>query len=353
MKARVRVGIMGATGYMGGEALRVLLDHPDVEIAWLTSRSGGTVDEHHPNLYGLGLQMIPPDQATPCDAVFLALPTDASIDAAAKHVADGAKVIDLGAAFRLHDRKTWETVYNQQHQQWTLAEEAVYGIPELHKEEIAGARVIANPGCFTSAAVLAMAPLVKEGLIDCEHIVIDGMSGTTGAGAELHRATHHPEIGNNIVAYNVIGHRHTFEMEQELGILARKPVKVHFTPTYVPIVRGILDVCHAFPTAPVTRQELIDLYRSFYEGQPFVLVYDRPKDESTSWQYKPYPWVSAVAGTNYCYIGLDVDERRGRIVVFSVLDSIGKGGAHVGVENLNLMFGLERTTGLTRRGMHP
>jgi N-acetyl-gamma-glutamyl-phosphate reductase common form len=349
----IKVGIMGATGYMGGEALRVLLDHPDVEIAWLTSRSEERIDDHHPNLFGLGLKMIHPDQATGCDVAFLALPTDASIDASAKLLARGTKVIDLGAAFRLRDRETWETVYKQKHPQWQLAEEAVYGIPELHRDAIAKARVIANPGCFSSSAILGLAPLVKAGLIDLEHIVVDGMSGTAGAGAELHRAAHHPEIGNNIVAYNVVGHRHTFEMEQELGRIAGKSVKVHFTPTYVPIVRGILDVCHAFPTKSVKRDDLLGLYREFYRGQPFVLVYDLPKDEKTSWQYKPYPWVSSVAGTNYCYLGVDVDERRGRIVVFSVLDSIGKGGAQVGVENMNLMFGLERTAGLKRRGMHP
>ena len=349
----IKVGIMGATGYMGGEALRVLLDHPEVEIAWLTSRSEERIDDHHPNLYGLGLKMIPPDRATPCDVVFLALPTDASIQATEQLTAHGSKVIDLGAAFRLHDRNLWESVYKQKHPQWHLAEEAVYGIPELHRDAIARARVIANPGCFSSAAILGLAPLAKAGLIDLERIVVDGMSGTAGAGAELHRAAHHPEIGNNIVAYNVVGHRHTYEMEQELGLLAGKPVKVHFTPTYVPIVRGILDVCHAFPTRSVKREQLLDLYREFYEGQPFVLVYDLPKDEKTSWQYKPYPWVNSVAGTNFCYVGLDVDERRGRIVVFSVLDSIGKGGAQVGVENMNLMFGLPRTSGLARRGMHP
>ena len=349
----IKVGIMGATGYMGGEALRVLLDHPEVEIAWLTSRTEERVDHHHPNLYGLGLQLIHPDKATPCDVVFLALPTGASIEAGARFLEAGCKVIDLGAAFRLKDRSTWETVYGQKHPEWKLAEQAVYGIPELHGDRIAKARLIANPGCFSSSAILGLAPLVREGLVDVERLVVDGMSGTAGAGAELHRAAHHPEIGNNIVAYNVVGHRHTFEMEQELGLLAGKPVKVHFTPTYVPIVRGILDICHAFPTRAVKRAQLIDLYRSFYEGHPFVLAYDMPKDEKTSWQYKPYPWVSAVAGTNFCYVGVDVDEARGRIVVFSVLDSIGKGGAQVGVENMNLMQGLERTAGLSRRGMHP
>ena len=349
----IKAGIMGATGYMGGEALRVLLDHPEVEIAWLTSRTEDRIDDHHPNLYGLGLELIHPDKATPCDVVFLALPTAASIEAGARFLEAGSKVIDLGAAFRLKDRSMWEKVYGQTHPEWQLAEESVYGIPELHGSDIASARLVANPGCFSSAAILGLAPLVKEGLVDVERLVVDGLSGTAGAGAELHRAAHHPEIGNNIVPYNVVGHRHTFEMEQELALLAGKQVNVHFTPTYVPIVRGILDVCHAFPARKVSRADVIELYREFYACSPFVLVYDLPKDAKTSWQYKPYPWVASVSGTNYCYVGLDVDEQRGRIVVFSVLDSIGKGGAQVGVENLNLMCGLERTMGLSRRGMHP
>lgn len=349
----IRVGILGASGYMGGETLRVLLDHPDVEIAWLTSRGGERIDEAHPNLFGLGLEMIHPDDATPCDVVFLALPTAASIEAATRFLSAGSKVIDLGAAFRLKDRATWESAYGQKHPAWPLAEEAVYGIAELHETAIAKSRLVANPGCFSSAAILGLAPLVKAGLADVDRIVVDGLSGTAGAGAELHRAAHHPEIGGNLVPYNVVGHRHTFEMEQELSRLASKPVNVHFTPTYVPIVRGILDVCHVFPTHAVKRDDLLDLYRDFYRDQPFVLVYDLPKEAGASWQYKPYPWVSVVAGTNYCYLGLDVDEKRGRVVVFSVLDSIGKGGAQVGVENMNLMCGLERTAALRRRGLHP
>ena len=349
----IRVGIMGATGYMGGEALRVLLDHPEVEIVWLTSRTEEFVDEHHPNLYGLGLRLVPPERATPCDVAFLALPTAAAIEATASLVAAGTKVIDLGAAFRLRDRASWERVYRQSHTAWALANEAVYGIAELHAAEIASARLVANPGCFSSAAILGLAPLVEARLVALDGLVVDGLSGTAGAGAELHRAAHHPELGNNLVPYNAVGHRHTFEMEQELGALAEAPVRVHFTPTYVPIVRGILAVCHAFPSKGVTRAEVLEVYREFYRDEPFVLVYDLPTDAASTWQYKPYPWVSTVAGTNFCYVGLDVDEERGRIVVFSVLDSIGKGGAHAGVENMNLMFGLPRTLGLSRRGMHP
>jgi len=212
---------------------------------------------------------------------------------------------------------------------------------------------VANPGCFSSAAILGLAPLFKEDIVDINMVIVDGLSGTAGVGAELSKAAHHPEIGNNLVPYNVVNHRHTYEMEQELGILAKKKVSVHFTPVYVPIVRGILDICHVFPEKIFKKDDLIGIYKDFYKNDYFVKVYDLPKEENASWQYKPYPWVNSVAGTNYCYIGFDVDEKRNRIVIFSVLDSIGKGGAQAGVENMNLMFGLDRTDGLRRRGLHP
>jgi len=349
----LKAGIFGGTGYMGGEALRILLQHPGVEVAWVTSRGGGDIALYHPNLYGVKVNLVKPQEATPCDVVFLALPTGESIEVAAKFLKVGCKVIDLGAAFRLQDRAVWEAIYGLKHAEWDLVKDAVYGISELHEDEVKKARLIANPGCFASAAILGLAPLVKEHIIDIDKIVVDGLSGTAGVGAELSRAAHHPEIAGNLVPYNVVGHRHTFEMEQELSILAGKPVCVSFTPTYVPIVRGILDVCHAFMLDRINRAEILNYYRSFYAGAPFIKIYDLPKEEKASWQYRPYPWVSSVAGTNNCYIGLDVDEKRKRIVVFSVLDSIGKGGAQAGIENMNLIFGFERTAGLTQLGLHP
>jgi N-acetyl-gamma-glutamyl-phosphate reductase len=349
----LRAGVLGASGYMGGEALRVLLEHPQVELAWATSRSPGPIDRFHPNLFGRGIRTIAPEEATPCDVVFLAVPTEVSLDAAARFLEAGCKVIDLGSAFRLRDRSSWEKTYGLVHSQWPLAEEAVYGIPELHQQDISKARLIANPGCFSSAVILGLAPLLRESLIESDPIVIDGLSGTTGAGAELSRPTHHPEIGNNLVAYNVVGHRHTLEMEQELSAVAGQPARIHFTSIYVPIVRGILSVCHGFPRGNLTRATALEALREFYRDAPFVSVYDLPAEPDGSWQYLPYPWVSAVVGTNHCQIGLDVDSQRGRIVVLSVLDSIGKGGAHVGVENMNLMFGLPRTCGLERLGTHP
>jgi len=349
----IRVGLLGATGYMGGEALRVLLAHPGVDIVWATSRNAGRIEDYHPNLYGCDVKLIHPDDITACDVVFTALPTTATLSVVPRLLGMGCRIIDLGAAFRLKHKATWENVYQAQHDQWPLVEESVYGISELHRSDIEQARLIANPGCFSSAAILALAPLLKHQLVDPQRLVVNGISGTAGAGAELARAAHHPEIGNNLVAYNVVDHRHSYEMEQELALVSGADVAVHFTPVYAPITRGILGICQGFATKALTRAALLQHYQSFYQGHPFVRVYDVAKEPGVAWQYKPYPWVSAVAGTNYCFIGLDVDEARGRVVVFSVLDSLGKGGAQVGVENMNIMFKLDRTLGLTQRGHHP
>lgn len=349
----IRAGVLGGSGYMGGEAVRVLIDHPDVNLAWATSREPSAIEEHHPNLFGTGIELIHPDDAESCDVVFMALPTEASVASAKRYLNAGAKVIDLGSAFRLRDRTIWERVYGVEHTEWQLAEIAVYGVSELHRDRISSADLIANPGCFSSAAILGLAPLVAEGMVDLGKISIQGLSGTAGVGAELSRAAHHPEIGNNLVAYNAVGHRHTYEIEQELTQIANRAVQVHFSPIYVPITRGILGVSRGFLTTTTTREEILSLFQTYYSDHPFIQVYDQPKEQNASWQYRPYPWVSSIAGTNYCQIGLDVDEERGSVVVFSALDSIGKGGAQAGIENMNLMFGLDRTAGLSRRGLHP
>ncbi len=349
----IEVGIYGASGYMGGEALRILNEHPQVKIVWATSRSGKPIEYFHRNLYGSGIHLVKPEEITPCDIVFFALPTGNAMRMIPDLLKHNTKIIDLGADFRLKNRTEWERIYSMTHSCWNLVDEAVYGIPELHRDEIKKARIIANPGCFSSASILGLAPLVKGNLIDTERIIIDGLSGTAGAGAELHITMHHPEIGNNLVPYNVVDHRHTYEIEQELGLLAKSKIGIHFTPTYVPITRGILAICHCFPKREVNRSELLDLYRSFYRDEYFIKVFDMPKDADATWQYLPYPWVSAVSGTNFCHIGLDIDERRNRVVVFSVLDSVGKGGAHAAVQNLNLLFSLKENTGLTRYGLHP
>lgn len=349
----IKVGIFGGSGYMGGEAIRVLLDHPNAEIVWITSRGDKSVEYFHRNLIGQKLKFIKPDETTKCDVVFVALPTGQIMKIASELLENGTKIIDLGADFRLKDKSIWEEKYGKKHENWNLVEEAVYGITELHKDEIKRARIIANPGCYSSASILALAPLIKASAINTQHIVIDGLSGTAGVGAEPDLPSHHPEIANNIVPYNVIDHRHTYEIEQELQNLSESQVIVHFTTSYVPISRGILSICHCFPKHKIKRSELIEMYKEFYKDEQFIKIIDFQKEENVPWQYLPYPWVAAVSGSNYCHIGLDVDEKRNRIVVFSVLDSIGKGGAQVGIQNMNLMFNLPEETGLRKTGMHP
>ncbi len=349
----IKVGILGGSGYMGGEALRILLEHPYVEVVWATSRSQKSAEYFHRNFYDSNIKLLNPNDITPCDAIFVALPTGHAMDIAQKMAETNTKIIDLGADFRLKNVGEWENVYNKTHLSPKLVSEAVYGIPELHREDILKANIIANPGCYSSAMILGLAPLVKADLIETDRIVVDGLSGTAGAGADLDITMHHPEINNNLLPYNVVNHRHSYEVEQELGLLTKSRVTVHFTSTYVPITRGILAICHCFPRNKVKRADLLDVYKEFYKKEFFIKIFDMPKEPQASWQYQPYPWVAAVAGTNFCHIGIDVDETRNRVVIFSVLDSLGKGGAHAGVQNLNLLFGLEETTGLTRYGLHP
>ncbi|HET9868971.1 MAG TPA: N-acetyl-gamma-glutamyl-phosphate reductase [bacterium] len=349
----IKVGIYGATGYMGGEALRVLLEHPQVRLSWITSRQETELADPHPNLYDSHLKFIRPEDITPCDVVFMAAPSGVAMETAPQLVQKGMKVIDLGSDFRLEDRAIWEKVYKRKHTSWAHAQKAVYGLTELRRSEVRRTKLVANPGCFASAAILGLAPLVENRLVDLDKITVDGLSGTAGIGAELSRPAHHAEVGNNLIPYNVVDHRHTYEMEQELSRVAGKAVRVHFTPIYVPIIRGVLDVCHAFPKRKMTRAQLLELYQEYYKGEFFVKVYDLPHEKGVSWQYKPYPWVNSVSGTNFNLIGMDVDEERGRVVIFSVLDSIGKGGSHAGVQNMNLMFGMDETLGLTRLGLHP
>ena len=349
----ITAGIVGVSGYMGGEALRKLLEHPEVKVKWATSRNPENIADFHPNLYGAEVNIIKLEDASPCDVIFVALPTEASLSTINGFIGNGCKVIDLGAAFRLKDIPVWERVYGLKHPYPGLVDRAVYGISELHFNGLRQTDLVANPGCFASSAVLGLSPLIAAEIIDTEHIIVDGLSGTAGAGAELARPAHHPEIANNLVPYNVVDHRHSYEIEQELSIQSGANIKVNLTTTYVPIVRGILTLSHCFPKTKVDRNSLLEIFKKFYKDSYFVKIYDMPKEENASWQYKPYPWVNSVAGTNYCQIGLDYDEKRERIVVFSVLDSIGKGGALAGIENMNIMFGLPRETGISSRGMHP
>lgn len=353
MTTPVSVGIVGGSGYSGGELLRLLLQHPQARIAWVTSRGDKVLEHIHRNLVGSGLRFIREEEAGDCDVVFLCTPARESMLKAPPWLARGARVVDIGSDFRLKDRATFERVYKAEHTCWELVAGAPYGATELHRPAIAAARLVANPGCFAYTAILTLAPLVKAGLIDRERVVVDGLSGTSGAGAEPVTPTHHSEIGNGVFAYNVVEHRHTYEIEQELSGVAGAPVTVHFTPYYCPFTRGILAGCHGFLTRAVTRAEVLALYEDFYRDEPFVKMLAFDKDPKASWQYLPYPSVASVAGSNFVQIGVDVDERRRRVVAFGALDNLGKGAASSAIQNMNCMLGLPETAGIGGVGLHP
>ncbi len=352
MSDKFKIGIVGGSGYSGGELMRLLLGHPRAEIAWVTSRGDKRLDAIHRNLVGRGLQFIHEEEAGPADVVFLCTPARESMLKAPVYLERGAKVVDIGSDFRLKDRATFERVYKGEHSCWDLVGEAPYGATELHRDAIRGARLVANPGCFAYTAILSLAPLLDAQLIDRERIVVDGLSGTSGAGAEPSTPTHHSEIGNSLFPYNVVEHRHTYEIEQELTSVAGEEVIVHFTPYYCPFTRGILAGCHAFLTKAVTRADVLALYEDFYRGEPFVSVLGFDKDPKASWQYLPYPAVATVAGSNHVQIGVDVDERRRRVVAFGALDYLGKGAASSAIQNMNCMLGLPEETGIAGVRLH-
>jgi len=349
----ISVGIVGGSGYSGGELLRLLLGHPRVRIAWVTSRGDKSLESIHRNLLGAGLRFIKEEQATPVEVVFLCMPSRESMGRAERYLRAGSKVVDLGSDFRLKDAATFERVYRAAHTSWHLVEEAPYGVTELHRAAIQRARLVANPGCFAYATILALAPLIEAGWIDRERVVVDALSGTSGAGAEPTVPTHHSEIGHSTFPYNVVDHRHTAEIEQELSGVAQAPVQIHFTPYYAPFARGILAACHGFLRQRAARADVLALYREFYRDEYFVRLLDVDKDPTVSWQYLPYPSVAAVAGSNFVHIGADVDARRGRVVVFSALDNLGKGAAGSAIQNMNCMLGWPEETGLTGAGLHP
>jgi len=349
----IEAGIVGGSGYAGGELLRILLQHPSVRVRWITSRSDKKLEHIHRNFYGMGIEFVTLEEAQGGDVAFLCTPSRESMLHVGQFLDQGMKVVDLGSDFRLKNREIFETVYKAKHTCWDLVAEAPYGLTELRREEIRQARLIANPGCFATAAILGLAPLVKEKLIDVEHIVVDGMSGTSGAGAQPETQSQHAEIGNSIFAYNVTDHRHTYEAEQELSALADERIQINFTPFYAPFSRGILAACHGFLTEHLDRGQVLDLFKDFYQDEYFIQIIDMDKEPKVSWQYLPYPSVATVAGSNFCQIGIDVDSKRGRVLVFSAIDNLVKGAAGAAVQNMNVMCGLPEETGLTMLGMHP
>jgi len=329
--------------------VRLLLAHPEAELAWWASREAGPADAAHRNLLGTGLQFVNSGDDPPAaDVVFLCTPTGVAMELAPQLLGAGCRVVSMAADFRLSDRETFERVYGP-HSAWDLVAEAAYGIPELHRDAIRTARLVANPGCFSSAAILALAPAVAA--LGPDAAIVDGISGTSGAGAELDRSMHHPEMWQTVLPYNVVDHRHSYEMEGELSAVGGRPLTVHFTSHYGCFGRVYWPRATILAEGIPDRDALLATYRDFYDGEPFVTVNFLTGSPDAAWNYIPYPSVADVAGSNHCQIGLDVDRRRGRLVVFSAIDNMGKGACGAAVQNMNVMFGLPETMGLELRGL--
>jgi N-acetyl-gamma-glutamyl-phosphate reductase len=339
----IRVGIAGATGYGGVELLRLLGNHPEAELVLAGTESyvGQELAAIYPHLRErvqlVGREATPEALAAECDVVFTALPHGVPMKLAPAVLAAGRKFIDLGADFRLRDTSAFETWYKHKHEAPDLQAQAVYGLPELYRDQIKGASLVGNPGCYPTSCALAAAPLLKNGLVETKGIIFDSKSGVSGAGRSLSLGNHFAEVNENFKAYNIAGgHRHTPEIEQTLGDLAGAPVVVSFTPHLVPMTRGILTTAYFQLKQDLSTEQVLDVFRTMYKDEPFVRV--RPAGD--------LPQTKQVWGSNYCDIGLQVDRRTGRVLVISVIDNLVKGAAGQAIQNMNILFGLPETTGL-------
>ena len=348
----VRVAVAGASGYMGAELLRLLSIHPKVTLTGITSDrlSGEPLGKVYPHLRGLSdlrfHDLDPEWVAGVADVVFLALPHMESQKAVPVLRGHGIRAIDLSADYRLHDADDYVTWYKAPHIDLPGLAEAVYGLPELHRKAIASASLVASPGCYPAGAVLATAPLLRSGLARLDGIVIDGKSGITGAGAQGRKIDPmylFTEANENVQAYGIAEHRHTPEIEQELSALAGAPLRVAFTPHLVPLNRGLFTTASVPLATALTTSRLLDVYREFYAGEPFVRVLDAGERPTTR----------AVVGSNYCDVTVVADPRTGRAVCVSAIDNLGKGGAANGVQNLNVMCGWSERTGLEAPPVYP
>ncbi len=349
----MRIGIIGGSGYVGSELLRLLLMHPQVEVTMVTSRqsAGEFIFNIHPNLRGLTqLKFVPQDMdelQKNCDLVFTATPHGGSVNLVPKLLEVGLKVIDMSADFRLKNPSDYDLYYGWSHAHPEMLKEAVYGLPELHREEIKQAKLVACPGCMATSAILGLAPIIKAGLVENNKIIVDLKVGSSGGGSKATLASHHPERSGGVRPYQVVGHRHTAEVEQELTALSDEPVKIGFTPHAVNMVRGILSTIHVFPKQPLTNKDLWKALRGMYGTEPFIRL--------VKYQKGPYqlPDPKITLGTNFCDVGFEIDERVNRLLIFSAIDNMVKGAAGQGVQCLNLLMGVDETTGIKSTGFHP
>jgi N-acetyl-gamma-glutamyl-phosphate reductase len=334
---KVKIAILGGSGYTAVELIKLLLRHPGAVIAAVTSRQDEPIAELHPSLFGrIDLRCEPFHAGTlkakGVQVAFGCLPHGTSMESIPPLLERAIRVIDLSADYRLRDAKLYEQWYQEKHLDAGNLKQAVYGLPEVYGDAINEAKLVANPGCYPQTAILGLAPLVAKGLIEFSGIIVDSKSGVSGGGREPKKQFHFPECNENFSAYAVGSHRHTPEIEQALSDLAGTPVSVIFTPHLVPMDRGIFSTIYATPTRAVSEAELMELYRSYYAGKPFVRV------------RSGLPATKDTTGTNY--LDLAVKVVRGKVVVLAAEDNLVRGASGVAVQNFNRMFGFEETTGL-------
>lgn len=345
----IKVGIIGATGYAGGELVRILSGHKDAEIKWYGSRS--YIDRKYADVYRNMFQIVDAvcmddnmeELASQVDVIFTATPQGLCASLVNEEILSKTKIIDLSADFRLKDVKVYEEWYKIEHKAPRFLEEAVYGLCEVNRESVRNARLVANPGCYTTCSILTAYPLAKEGLIDMSTLIIDAKSGTSGAGRGAKVPNLFCEVNENIKAYGVASHRHTPEIEEQLGYAAGEQVTLSFTPHLVPMNRGILATEYAKLTKDVSWEDVKLVYDKYYGDEKFIRVLDKDVCPETKW----------VEGSNYVDIGFKIDPRTNRIIMMGVIDNLVKGAAGQAVQNMNLMFGLEESEGLELVPMFP
>lgn len=345
----IKVGIIGATGYAGGELVRILTAHKETEIVWYGSRS--YIDQKYASVYQNFFQIVDAkcmddnmqELADQVDVIFTATPQGYCASLVNEEILAKTKVIDLSADFRIKDVSVYEKWYGIEHKSPQFIEEAVYGLCEVNREQIKQARLLANPGCYTTCSILTAYPLAKEGLIDMNTLIIDAKSGTSGAGRGAKVANLFCEVNENMKAYGVATHRHTPEIEEQLGYASGQNVVLNFTPHLVPMNRGILATEYAKLTKDVTYEEIKAVYDAYYAKEKFIRVLEKDVCPETKW----------VEGSNYVDINFKIDERTGRIIMMGAIDNLVKGAAGQAVQNMNLMFGLKESEGLDLIPMFP
>ena len=345
----IKAGIIGATGYAGGELVRILLGHKNVEIKWYGSKS--YIDKAYASVYQNMFELVEdtclddnlPELAKQADVIFTATPQGYLSSILKEEILNQVKIIDLSADYRIKDVSVYEKWYQIEHKSPQLIKEAVYGLCEINREQVKSARLLANPGCYTTCSILTAYPLVKEGIIDVDSLIIDAKSGTSGAGRGAKVPNLFCEVNENIKAYGVTSHRHTPEIEEQLGYAAGKEIKVNFTPHLVPMNRGILVTEYASLKTVPSYEEVKAIYDKYYAKERFIRVLEKDVCPETKW----------VEGSNYVDINFKIDSRTGRIIMMGALDNLVKGAAGQAVQNMNLMFGEQETEGLLLVPMFP